>query len=184
MAEEFHVKGGAELQKFLNQLPVKIEGNVMRGALRAGAKPILKDAQENAPVGAPGGEGRRLYGHYEGALKESLRVSTSRRRALVQASIKLGGTTKGGADIFYWHFLEYTGAVAHPIFAPPGKSLNVAGVPRKSVRHPGMNARPFMRPALDNNHAAALREVALYIKNRLATKHGIDTRAVRLEGDE
>ena len=32
-----HIKGGAELNKFLQQLPAKIEQSVLRGALRAGA---------------------------------------------------------------------------------------------------------------------------------------------------
>ncbi len=40
-----NVRGLADLQKFLDQLPAKLETNVMRGALMAGLKPIEQDAK-------------------------------------------------------------------------------------------------------------------------------------------
>ncbi|MTV59152.1 hypothetical protein GM547_13990, partial [Streptococcus pneumoniae] len=45
-----HIKGGAELNKFLQQLPAKIEQSVLRGALRAGANVVMAEAKANVPV--------------------------------------------------------------------------------------------------------------------------------------
>lgn len=53
MAEQF-VHGMAELGKALEQLPIKLERNVMRGAMRAGAKVQLAKAEQEVPVEADG----------------------------------------------------------------------------------------------------------------------------------
>ena len=53
---EIRVKGLAELQDFLDKLPQKIETNIMRGALRAGAKPVLEAAKKKCT-------GRRALGY-------------------------------------------------------------------------------------------------------------------------
>jgi len=62
--------------------------------------------------------------------------------------------------------------------------LSFLGVFARAVRHPGFAARPFLRPALDRSGAAAVNESARYMRERLATKHGLDTSGVVLEGDE
>jgi hypothetical protein len=41
-----------------------------------------------------------------------------------------------------------------------------------------------MRPALDAQASAAVVAAAEYMKDRLATKHGLDTSDVVIEGDE
>ena len=47
MADIVHVKGLDQLQKFLDTLAPKVERNVMRGALRAGANVVKQVAQTN-----------------------------------------------------------------------------------------------------------------------------------------
>lgn len=44
------IHGLAELQRTLDQLPAKIEANVLRGALRAGANVIANEARRLVPV--------------------------------------------------------------------------------------------------------------------------------------
>jgi hypothetical protein len=44
------VKGLEEAFKALEQLPAKMEKNILRGAIRAAAKPVADDARRRAPV--------------------------------------------------------------------------------------------------------------------------------------
>jgi len=164
------VKGLAELQTFLDQLPAKMEANVLRGALRAGAKPILGAAKSAAPVGEPSETNRKRYKLYAGALKDSIRISgrIDKRNGNVTASVKAGGKTKSGADVFYAHMVEF------------GTKPHVIG----DGTHPGVQAKPFMRPALDAQSGAAIVAVGEYIKKRLATKNGLDTADIEIEIEE
>lgn len=182
---ELHVKGLADIQKFLDQLPAKIEKNIMRGALRAGVKKIKEHAYKNCPVGPPSGESRRLYNAYEGTTRDSIRIRTRSKSGRVSASVIAGGKNpKTGANISWVHMLEYTGAVSHFIKARKGSALNVNGQQVSKVNHPGMSAQPFMRPALDAMAGAAVVEAGNYIKKRLATKNGINTADIKIGEDE
>lgn len=164
------VKGLAELQTFLDQLPAKMEANVLRGALRAGAKPILEAAKSSAPVGEPSETNRIRYKLYAGALRDSIRISgrIDKRNGKVTASVKAGGKTKSGADVFYANMVEF------------GTKPHVIG----DGTHPGVQAKPFMRPALDAQSGAAIVAVGEYIKKRLATKNGLDTADIEIEIEE
>lgn len=166
------VTGVGELQQFLDQLPAKLQKNVLRGAMRAGAKVPLAAARDAVPVGPPSSEGARLYGGYRGALKESLRISTSSRGTTVSARVVAGGKTKGGADVFYAHMVE-GGTKPHEIKPRRHKSLFFAGLMRQVVQHPGAKAKPFLGPALTRHVRATLDAVGDYIRRRL-TKAGID----------
>lgn len=176
---EIHVTGLADLQKFLDQLPAKLEANVMRSALRMGAKVIEAQVKTNVPVGPPSGTNKKRYGGVVGALRDSVRVTTRRKRGKVTASVKAGGKTKRGADVYYAHMVEF-GTAAHTITAKNRKHLSFGGLFFQSVEHPGARARPFMRPALDGQAQNALVATAEYIKKRLATKHGLDTSGIEI----
>lgn len=173
------VKGLKELAAFMHQLPEKLEKNVMRGALRAGAKVLAEDVVKNVPVD-------------QGELKKSIKVSTRSKRGVVAASVK--------TDLFYARFVEY-GTGAHWIRvqadAKPRmslKTLNKAlakGSLRigdhfvgASVAHPGAIAKPFLRPALDSKATDAVIAAGSYIKARLASRHGLDTSGITVEADE
>jgi HK97 gp10 family phage protein len=163
-----NIKGLADLQKALETLPTKMEANIMRGAMRAGVKLMLSDAQHTTG-----------FIDQTGALRDSLRAGTKLKGGTVTASVKAGPTKKDKRP-FYAHMIEY-GTQAHVIKAKPGSMLAI-GV--SEVMHPGITPRPFMRTALDRNVAKAPAAVADYIRNRLATKHGIDVPAPFEEGDE
>jgi HK97 gp10 family phage protein len=158
------VKGLSELNKFLQQLPAKVEANVLRGALRAGAKPILEQAKGGVPVDT-------------GKLRDGLKISTRHRKGRVTAHVKAGGDH---ASIAHW--IEY-GVAAHQITAAKGGWLFFGNGFAKAVNHPGVQARPFMRPALDMRAPSAVIAAAEYMKKRLATKHGLDTADIEITGE-
>jgi HK97 gp10 family phage protein len=158
------IKGGKELHDFLQQLPVKMEKNIMRSALRAGAKVIADEAKANVPV-------------KDGDLRDSIRVSTRAKRGQVTASAKAGNK-----KAFYWHFVEF-GTAAHTIKAKNGKSLFFNGSNVRSVRHPGARAKPFMRPALDSKSTEAIRAVGAQIGKRL-NKLGLNAPDISVGEDE
>ncbi|HXC40333.1 MAG TPA: HK97 gp10 family phage protein, partial [Burkholderiales bacterium] len=85
MAEEFRVAGLAELYQTLEQLPLKLEKNILRGAIRAGAKVVADDARRRAPV-LTEADPRRV----PGALAKSVRVMST--------GVK-GGVVKGGVVV-------------------------------------------------------------------------------------
>lgn len=181
---EIHVSGLVDLEKMLRTLPDKMERNILRSALRAGAREIQKEAKERCPSGEPSREGRWLYGHYKGALRDSIRISFKKRSSWLNYRITAGGKTKRGVDVFYAHMIEFTGAAAHEITPKKFGSLFIGGLFRKAANHPGMRPRPFMRPALDSQSGAAIIAVGNYIRQRL-TKAGLESAAdVVVEGEE
>jgi HK97 gp10 family phage protein len=176
MATNLNTKGLAELQRYLNQLPAKLEANIMRGALRAGAKPIAEAARQNAPTGEPSEAGKRRYKLYNGALRDSIRISgrIDRRNGNIKARVIAGGKSrKTRANVFYAHMVEY-GTRRH--------STKRRG--RGDLNHPGTTPKPFLRPALDSASGEAIKTVGEYVKRRLATKHGIDTADINIGLDE
>lgn len=160
LTDTFHVKGMAQLGKALAALGLKIEKNVMRGALRAGAVPIRDEARKNAAKAT-------------GALAKGLKVSTNVQRGTVYAKLRTSG--KHG---YIAHFIEF-GTQRHWISSRKGKMLRIPqeGGGRVIVAradHLGSRAIPFMRPAIDTKSPDAVLAVANYMRNRLATQHGID----------
>lgn len=160
------VKGLSELQTFLDQLPAKLEANIMRGALRAGMKPIQAAAKAKVP---------RKTGTLADGLKIYTKVSNGKVIARLRAT---------GKDGFLAYWFEYTGARAHEIKPKNRRSMFIAGIFSELVQHPGFKPKPFLRPALDEQAQAAVIAAGEYIKNRLATKEGLDTSGIMIEGDE
>lgn len=161
---EFNVKGLADLQKLLNELPAKVERNVMRGALRAGAN-VIKD------------EAKRSINSHSGELAKSLKVSARARGGRVTASVR-----PKGKNAYIARFVEY-GTRPHKIRAKNG-GLLLGNEFVSEVDHPGARPHPFLRPALDSQAKEATVAVGNYIKKRLATKHGMNTADINIEADE
>lgn len=168
MSIEQNIIGARELDRLLQTLPVKIEKNILRSALVAGARVIAKEAKLRAPVGPPSDAGKQLYGGYAGALRDSIRTSSRiGKDGRVTASVKAGGGTKKGADVFYAHIVEF-GAASHRIRPRAKKSLELGGkFVAGTVAHPGIRPQPFMRPAADAKFTEAVAAVKLKIQTRL-----------------
>jgi HK97 gp10 family phage protein len=157
MSDDRNITGGAELDAFLKTLAPKIEKNIMRSALRAGAKVFKAEAQANVPV--------RL-----GTLRKSVRVSGGSKKGEVFASVKAGNK-----KAWYWHFIEF-GTGAHRIGPKVAKALLVGGAVVEKINHPGAQAKPFLRPALDVKADEAIAAITAQIRKRL-TLEGINTPA-------
>jgi HK97 gp10 family phage protein len=158
-----NLKGGKEIQEFLNTLAPKLEQNIMRGAVRVGAKVILEEAKQNVPVSS-------------GDLRDSGRVTTSSKKGRVTASVKFGNK-----KVYYTRFIEY-GVAAHTITSKTGK-LSFLGNAYKSVDHPGIQPKAFMRPAFDSKTGAAIAEIGEYIGKRL-NKQGLNSPSLEVNDDE
>jgi HK97 gp10 family phage protein len=140
---DFEVQGLKELNETLQRFPAKLERNILRGAIRAGASVIVEDARRRAPVLSVL-DPRRVFG----ALAKSIRVRgvQSKNGALV-GGVFAGGVADVGrgkgkiqADAFYARFVEFGTAK--------------------------MAARPFLRPAIDSKTPAAIDATADYIRER------------------
>ena len=102
-------------------------GQVLKKALLAGAEIVEKDAGRRAP----------------GPYIDHGEVKTSGHSAEVDV----------GPDDDHWYYRYFeTGAKPHRISGSPLRFI-IAGDPvfARHVRHPGMAARPFLRPALDES---------------------------------
>lgn len=187
MADETTIVGGRQLAEMLRQLPVKIEKNIMRAAMRAGAAVLRGEARDLVPVDM-------------GDLRRSIRVSTSAKGGTVKASVKAGNKRA-----FYAHMVEF-GTKPHLIkVKEEDRPVNYRLTQRRGVltrvsmrtinrrglmignnfvgpkvEHPGARPAPFMRPALDNASDRAIKAVADKVRERL-TKEGINVPAPEVE---
>lgn len=161
------ITGLKELDDMLKSLPAKVEGNVMRGALRAGQQVVLKGAQE---------ELRAMGAVDSGELVNSLRIKFQ-RRSLKRGWVRVN-LTAGNAKAWYSHFIEYGTAsyyqgkgstVGKPYKIKPTKkgALLFGRTVREEVTHPGVRPRPFMRRAIDKHQQGAIDATVEYIRKRL-----------------
>ena len=160
MTSDVKVSGLKELDQFLKQFTPRIEGNIMRGALRASAKVIYEEAKALAPVD-------------DGDLKKSIRLKTKNKKGRVTASV-----VAGNKEAFYAHFVEYgTGSFysgkgesirrPYKISAKTKGSLFFGGKAFQSFTHPGIKPEPFMRPAFDSKQDESLKVFGDYLRKRI-----------------
>lgn len=172
------IEGLADLHKLMQELPAKIEANVMRGALRAGQMVIVNEARRNVPTDS-------------GALKKSIRIrfhAKSRKYGWLRAHV-----VAGNKEAWYPHLIEYgtasyyTGTgntVGKPYIIKAkdstGNELGV-GLKRRALKigatmaaqvvHPGIKPQPFMRPAAAKLETDALKAFADYASKRIAKEY-------------
>lgn len=148
MADEVKIDGLDELFKAMQEMPVKLEKKVLRGAMRAGAKVFLDRARAKVPTKT-------------GKLRKSLRISTRVRNGKIEARL-----IAGNKEAFYPHMVEF-GTAAHFIKPKSRKSLFFAGLAREIVDHPGAKPQPFMRPAFDGGTTDAIEAARAYAARRI-----------------
>jgi len=137
-------KGLKELRKALKQFPKNIQKNVMVGAVRAGTKPIVKRAKELVPID-------------EGDVKKSIRAKKHRVSKstphIIKFSVHAGGNIKKNGETlrpFYAAFIEFG------YMKPKGDGFT------------HVMARPFMRPALEQEANNSIVFVRDYMQKRIA----------------
>jgi len=104
---ESQVLGMNELLKNLKTLPDKVQKRILVGAVRAGAKPIVKEARSLVPKDT-------------GNLKKSIGVTKFRTRKKSLVWFQVSPRTGGKYDGWYGRFLEVGTAKmpAHPFMRP------------------------------------------------------------------
>lgn len=168
MASEvtFNIDGLDALYKQLQELPLRVEKNIMRGAVRAGATVYRDRARELAPK-------------VSGALRKSIKTSSTKIR---KGEAKV--TVTAGA--FYAHMVEFgtasyyegKGKTVGKPYKIPKLTKNKKRTGKKAIAfgdvvvsagvHPGIRPEPFMRPAFDRSTADVIEATRKYISDRLA----------------
>lgn len=164
----FELRGGAELDKLLEELPKRVATRLGRNAVNAGARVIAAEARRRAPVET-------------GDLKKAIRVRSKRSRLPITLRLNSVEATAGvgGREGPLAHIIEF-GTAPHRIVASPGKVLRfeVGGDVRfaKAVQHPGAAPKPFLRPAAESKAGAALQQIGDNLGK------GIEREALKLGG--
>jgi HK97 gp10 family phage protein len=167
MDASFNITGLKELQTAMQDLPARIERNIMAGAIAAGTRIILNEAKVRAP---------------DQDIKKALsqRQKKGRKGEIIrEVYIK----QKKGMNLFYAKFFEfgtasyYTGkgrskGAPYKIPKRPGVLKIGENFVTGQVTHPGIKPQPFMRPALDTKASEAIRTMQAYIKIRLPMETG------------
>lgn len=140
---DVHVEGGEALMAAIVELGLSVRRE-LRQAGRAGAEVIRQAAEANAP----------------GPHIEIDVVSATGEQVVIDI----------GPDADHWHYrFAETGAAPHEIRGNP--LLAFAGqnglVVTRRVSHPGMAARPFLRPAHDGSRTAAADEFGAALRERI-----------------
>lgn len=156
-----NILGGRQLDAFLQQLPAKVEQNIMRSALRAGGNVFKKEAKTKIPVD-------------EGDLLASARVSTRAKKGRVTVSFKIGGKKAPHA-----HLVEF-GTRPHKIAPKRAGGLLINGNVVGAIEHPGAKPHPIMRPTFDRKSGEAIAAVGNQVRRRL-TNEGINVPAPEAE---
>lgn len=161
-------RGVKEVQEALNMLPKRLADRVIRNAVHAGARYMVKKIKERAPVG----ERRR------GAVKRFRKTGNKRhasylRRNSLKNSIVAVRRNPRGVPVFrsnvvirapHWHLVEYGTAkrflkTAEPVILPGGFKL---------VRSTGrVSPQPFVEPAFRMHGEDASKVVREELRKRM-----------------
>lgn len=168
------VKGLAEFQKALEEMPANIAKNVLRGAVAAGAKVIQAAAVELAPV-YEGDDPRPSPGRIKNAIyvKQIPELSNQllqtyfvgvRRGKKQQIKIVKGKLTN--LDAYYWTWVEF----GH-WYVPRKPAGLTQEANRKFARVSSaaiwVEPRPFMKPAFALARDKAIEAMVAYFENRI-----------------
>lgn len=171
-------RGGAEVRRYMAELPGQIERKVLRGAARAAADVVADEAKLRL-----GGRRADTGDGAEVLIADAVKVATRQEPGLIIAKIRLKGP---GAYVGRW--LEY-GTAPHLISVADsvrqGRSVNrINRLAREgslvigdtfvgaSVHHPGARPQPFLRVSLDTRESEAFAAAQSYINSKV-TRAGI-----------
>lgn len=177
------VRGRADVKRYMTGLPAEIEKKVLRGAARAAGAVVADEARLRAPAA----ETREAI---------TTRSKAEPGRITVSVTVKPGF----GRSLGFWseygtspHFITVDegqragrsiGRINKQLKANDGNASLVIGgkFVGSSVLHPGAQAHPFLRPALDLKQAAAMASAQSFINSRISG--GKIVGAAEPEGDD
>lgn len=149
------VKGVDELLKALKQFPQNIQKNVLKGAVRAGAASLVKEAKANVPADT-------------GNLKKSIGVVEVKSKKPQYVQFKVTPRKGFGlkSDGWYAHMVEFgtLGKRDEPLSSETHRSLKAKEMAEKGFGSP---AQPFMRPAYENKGEETITVAKEYLEKRI-----------------
>lgn len=122
---EFEIKGAAEVLKRMREFAPKFQRRGLRRAARRAMTIVRDSARANARAIDDPNSPQQIWKQI--AIAESSRQSKQVGGVVMRVGVR-GGARKGNSDVYYWRFVEL------------------------GTQH--MRARPFLRPALENNSQA------------------------------
>lgn len=139
---EIKIPGAREVDKVLSSLPKRLARKVLLQALRAGAKPMLEDARNGIAVDS-------------GLTRKDVKIRAIPASESKAPSVAIAGSTSKKGMAYKMRFLEY-GTAPHVIKMSRKRKKVLANKATGEVfgtiiHHPGTPAKPFLRPAFDNN---------------------------------
>lgn len=168
------VSGLEELHRILDEFPARLQNNVLRGAVRAGAKVLQETAARKARIATAADYSRGD----EGRLARSIVTASRRDRngdlvggiRIKHHRYVIAGRTRSGKpkNRYYdparvWHFFEF------------GTEERTQKKFKKKARRTGfVSRRPYIRPTVTERADAAVDRVRDYLAQR------IDKEAMRL----
>lgn len=135
------ISGLSALEKTLAALPDKLARNILKGAIRAGAVVIQKDARTKAPRSTEPhqlGKGSKSEKIQPGHLKKNIKVRLAPRK---KREVPIEYWVYVSSKAWYWKFVEF------------GTSK--------------MSSKPFMRSAFDAKKAEATERIREYLSTRI-----------------
>lgn len=171
---------------FLNTLTPKLARNVMRGAMRAGARVVADEAKVLVPVKS-------------GLTRKDIKVRADARGMVITSKVQVKGPGAFKAPFIeygtgaHWISVEGAGASVRTLNRAARMTTRGNGEARallingqfvgQAVHHPGASPHPFMRPALDSKAGAAVAAIGDYVRARM-TKEGLNTPDIALSLEE
>jgi HK97 gp10 family phage protein len=134
------LRGFEEISRRLTLLRTDVARTFLKRSLRGMAEYVASEIRNAAPVGRT----TSSAGPTGGTLRRSIGVGARQPYQAKQARMIVGIDSRA----FYWKFLEF-GTKTHTIKAGKGRVLWFGGTAAKSAKHPGFQARPFIRPTWD-----------------------------------
>lgn len=158
-------RGREGVSAYVRSLPAQIERNLLPGAARAGGKVIATEAADQCRS-------------REVAAKIEMKVRRDDGRVVARIGVAEGWARSVGIWLEYGtdpHYItvddsQRQGMSANRInrLAKNGGTLVINGTPvGKTVFHPGAQAHPFLRPALDTRFSDAVAAAQRHISSRV-----------------
>jgi HK97 gp10 family phage protein len=164
-AVTIRLRGFEDITRRLALLRTDVARSFLKGALRRLAEYVADEVRRAAPIGRT----TSRFGPTGGTLRRAIGVAARKAYQNSQARMVVGINPDRA---FYWKFIEF-GTQAHVIKAGKGKFLWWGGASYKSVKHPGISAKPFIRPTWDRIKTKLPKMFADDV-SKLLKKHGLN----------
>lgn len=161
MTETFRIFVDAGTARAVREALAEVEreaGAILSEAALEGAELIRAEAERRAP---------KLSG--EGAASIAIaekKIGPGRAEIVIGPDVDKPKPRRGGTKHFYMLMHEF-GADRHPIKPKNRKALAIDGAVVARADHPGVPARPFMRPALDEKADEAIERIGDALRRKL-----------------